>query len=176
MLQARCDRQRLTVEKDVLVFTDTHSHTHTGPALQSGALISPQETYERPEHLYIIHEVHSSHTFLNQGSGTITPPLCDFIDLTFFCAESSPYVNRGGGHDCRDVQEVTADTGPGPQDHRFSSFPVLTGAWLSAGGPYTFETSDKARNNFINMDPLLRAHRSEIFSIHSDPFFDCFSL
>lgn len=69
-LRARCDRQRLTVEKDVFVFTvmraHTHRHTHAHrqavTPLQNRALISPQEIYERSGHLYIISKAPGSHT------------------------------------------------------------------------------------------------------------------
>lgn len=72
-LRARCDRQRLTVQKDVFMFTVTHTHTNThmqGPALQNRVLISPQEIYERSRHLYIIYKPPGSHTLTSHQTGS----------------------------------------------------------------------------------------------------------
>jgi len=60
-LRARYDRQRLTVEKDVFMFTVSQTYTHTRTALQNWVLISPQEIYERTRHLYIIYKAPASY-------------------------------------------------------------------------------------------------------------------
>lgn len=158
----------------------THTHTHSGRALRSKALISPQETYESTEHLYIIHKVHSSYAFLKHGRGTTTAlyscDFCDFSDLTSFCMPLMSVVQLS-------VQEFTADTDPGPGGQAAAKcFIPLTEllsslTWLSAGGPRSFVTISQnpikreiilfllqlkllyLQKNHIYMDLLLRAGR-----------------
>lgn len=90
-LRARCDRQRLTVEKDVFMFTVIHAHTHIHRVLQNRALISPQEIYERTRHLYIIYKAPACyiHNSLKTCSAAVKAqnntaiPWSDFAELSF---------------------------------------------------------------------------------------------